>query len=184
MSTQEPARRAAHIPVLRSGALDPQDFAHATCFEAGYLTMTNAGWRNVRPVVDLAACTGCLQCYMYCPDGTVYKVPAASRPPEPADAAASPGTRSRGDAEGSRTEVRFASAIPTISGTGETLADPLRQPARSLKQPATRVAIDYDFCKGCGICAKMCAFGAIAMVSEKEALAAEAAHDGEGGDVR
>ena len=47
----------------------------------------------------------------------------ACRPPEPLDAAASPGTRSRGDAGGSRTEVRFASAIPTISGTGETLAD-------------------------------------------------------------
>lgn len=131
MSTQEPARRSAHIPVLRSGALDPQDFAHATCFEAGYLTMTNAGWRNVRPVVDLAACTGCLQCYMYCPDGTVYKV------------------------------------SDEVGG-----------------KPRTLVAIDYDFCKGCGICAKMCAFGAIAMVSEKEALAAEAAHDGEGGDVR
>ena len=43
--------------------------------------------------------------------------------PEPADAAASPSTRSRGDAGGSRTEVRNALAIPTISGTGETLAD-------------------------------------------------------------
>ncbi len=50
-------------------------------------------------------------------------VPPACRPTEAADAAASPGTRSRGDAEGSRTEVRFASAIPAISGTGETLAD-------------------------------------------------------------
>ena len=50
-------------------------------------------------------------------------VPTACQPSEPADAAASPGTRSRGDAGGSRTEVRFASAIPTISGPGETLAD-------------------------------------------------------------
>ena len=41
----------------------------------------------------------------------------------PADAAASRGTGSRGDAEGSRTEVRVASAIPTTSGTTETLAD-------------------------------------------------------------
>ena len=64
-----------------------------------------------------------------------FQVPSASRPSEPADAAASPGTRSRGDAEGSRTEVRFASAIPTISGTAETLADSLRQPAISV-QPA------------------------------------------------
>lgn len=40
-----------------------------------------------------------------------------------------PGARSRGDAEGSRAEARHASAIPAISGAGETLADPLRQPA-------------------------------------------------------
>lgn len=52
-------------------------------------------------------------------------VPPACQPAELLDAAASPGTRSRGDAAGSRTEVRFASAIPTISGTGETLADPV-----------------------------------------------------------
>ena len=62
-----------------------------------------------------------------------YGVPSACRPPEPADAAASPGTRSRGDNEGSRTEVRFASAIPTISGTGETLADSLGEPAVSVQ---------------------------------------------------
>ncbi|WP_417064655.1 YqeG family HAD IIIA-type phosphatase [Gordonibacter urolithinfaciens] len=55
------------------------------------------------------------------PEGV--SVPSACRPTEAADAAASPSTRSRGDAGGSRTEVRFASAIPTISGTGETLAD-------------------------------------------------------------
>ena len=65
-------------------------------------------------------------------EGRAYKVPhvgwnsvvpPACQPAELLDAAASPGTRSRGDAGGSRTEVRFASAIPTISGTGETLAD-------------------------------------------------------------
>ena len=59
-------------------------------------------------------------------------VPTACQPPEAADAAASPSTRSRGDAGGSRTEVspkgtscgaRFASGIPTTSGAGETLAD-------------------------------------------------------------
>lgn len=38
------------------------------------------------------------------------------------DAAASRITRSRGDAGSSRTEVRFAPAIPTTSGTAETLA--------------------------------------------------------------
>ena len=50
-------------------------------------------------------------------------VPTACRPPEHADAAASPRARPRGDAEGSRAEARAASVIPTISGTGETLAD-------------------------------------------------------------
>ena len=60
-----------------------------------------------------------------------YGVPSACRPPEPADAAAGRGTRSRGAAGGSRTEVRFASAIPTISGTTDGLADLLRQPASS-----------------------------------------------------
>ena len=41
----------------------------------------------------------------------------------PADAVAFPSTRSRGDAGDSRTGVRVAPAIPTTSGTGETLAD-------------------------------------------------------------
>lgn len=113
------SRPDAHIPTLRTPTLDPADYARSTCFEAGHLVAKNAGWRNIRPVVDQAACTGCLQCYMYCPDGTVYKV--------------------EGDA-------------------GKTL-----------------VAIDYDFCKGCGICVTLCKFDALAMIPESEALAAEAA---------
>ena len=56
-------------------------------------------------------------------DSPAEGVPSACRPPERADAAASRSTRSRGDAGDSRTEVRFAPAIPTISGTAETLAD-------------------------------------------------------------
>ncbi len=118
MTVQPPApRRPARMPILRAADLDPKDFARSTCFDAGHLVTKNAGWRNVRPVIDQDACTGCLHCYLYCPDGTVYKV---------AD-------------EGSGT-----------------------------------VAIDYDFCKGCGICAKVCAFGAVSMISEREALSAEA----------
>lgn len=109
-----PARPAAHIPTLRTGALNHADYARSTCFEAGYLVAKNAGWRNVRPVVDQAACTGCLQCYLYCPDGTVYKA-----------------------------------------------ADPVAGDAP--------VAIDYDFCKGCGICVTMCKFDAITMIPESEA---------------
>ena len=102
------------IPTLRDTCLDPAVFARTTCFEAGHLVSKNAGWRSVRPVLDEAACTRCLLCYMQCPDGTIYKV---------ADEDA------RGD---------------------------------------IRLAVDYDFCKGCGVCAKACRCGAISMVPEHE----------------
>lgn len=82
------------------------DIPEATAYEAGYLVTKNAGWRNIRPVVDLNKCVGCLQCYLYCPDGVIFK-------------------------QGSKIEL------------------------------------DYDFCKGCGICKKMCRFGAIKMEVEK-----------------
>ena len=113
-ATTAPQRPASCIPTLRSDALDPTAFAHSTCFEGGYLTVKNAGWRNIRPTIDPAACTGCLQCYLYCPDGTVFKA-----------------------------------VDPAPSGAP--------------------VAIDYDFCKGCGVCAKACRFGAITMIPESEA---------------
>lgn len=51
-----PLRPVSAIPTLRSDALDPAEFAHSTCFEGGYLTVKNAGWRNIRPVIDPAAC--------------------------------------------------------------------------------------------------------------------------------
>ena len=60
--------------------LDPAVFARSTCFEAGYLTKTNAGWRIQRPIIDAAACTGCLVCYMHCPDGAIFKVRDADCP--------------------------------------------------------------------------------------------------------
>ena len=102
------------IPTLRAAHLDPAVFARTTCFEAGHLVSKNAGWRSMRPVLDEAACTRCLLCYMQCPDGTIYKV---------ADE----------DARG-----------------------------------GIRLAVDYDFCKGCGVCAKACRCGAISMVPEHE----------------
>lgn len=99
-------------PYLREGlAATPAEFARSTCFEGGHLTSVNAGWRSVRPVIDPAQCTLCLNCYMYCPDGTVFKVR---------------------DGEGT----------------------------------CTAVAVDYDFCKGCGVCAKVCPVPCIAMVDE------------------
>ena len=102
------------IPTLRAAHLDPAVFARTTCFEAGHLVSKNAGWRSVRPVLDEAACTRGLLCYMQCPDGTIYKV---------ADEA----------------------------GRG-----------------GIRLGVDYDFCKGCGVCAKACRCGAISMVPEHE----------------
>ena len=53
-----------------------------------------------------ATAIGCLNCYLYCPDGVIFR-------------------------EGSK------------------------------------VGIDYDFCKGCGICSKICKLQAIKMEAEK-----------------
>ena len=110
------SRGEALIPTLQTDALDPADFAHTTCHDGGYLVAKNAGWRNMRPVLDAGKCTGCLQCYLYCPDGCIFH-PA----PQAADAA----------------------------GTAA-------------------VAIDYDFCKGCGVCVEVCRFGALSMVPESK----------------
>ena len=65
---------------------------------------------------------------------------AVLRTTERADAAAASSTRSRGDDGGLRTEVRGASAIPTISGTGDALADVL---SNSESFPAVDEAIDH-----------------------------------------
>lgn len=113
---EAPASRGkALIPMLQTAALDPADFAHTTCYDGGYLVAKNAGWRNMRPVLNAEKCTGCLQCYLYCPDGCVFR--SAHQVADAADAA---------------------------------------------------VAIDYDFCKGCGVCVEVCRFGAFAMVPESE----------------
>ena len=117
---RSPHAQLDHVCTLRSEVPPLVDFVNTTCYEAGYLTQINAGWRNVRPVVNAAACTGCLQCYMVCPDGVIYKVPADNK-----------------------------------AGVG--------------------VAVDLDFCKGCGVCASACKFDALAMVSEAAAKAAESA---------
>lgn len=121
---QPVSRAGARVPALQDAAIDPADFARTTCFAGGYLVAKNAGWRNKRPVVDAEKCTGCLQCYLYCPDGTVVR--RADEPADEADAA-------------------------------QTAGAP--------------IAIDYDFCKGCGVCASVCRFGALAMVPESEVTA-------------
>ncbi len=61
-------------PFLRDSV--PQTLAEipdSTAFEAGYLVTKNAGWRSVRPVIDMDRCVGCLQCYLYCPDGVISR---------------------------------------------------------------------------------------------------------------
>ena len=82
------------------------DYPEGTAYEAGFLVTKNAGWRNQKPVIDKTKCTGCMQCYLYCPDGVIC-------------------------------------------------------------QKDKLVDIDYDFCKGCGICKKMCKIGAIEMEAEQ-----------------
>ena len=83
--------------------------------KAGFLVDKNAGWRNRTPVIDSDKCVGCLQCYMYCPDGVIRKY------------------------------------ITTENG-----------------KEITRIDIDYDFCKGCGICREICRLGAISMEDSNE----------------
>ena len=82
--------------------------------------------------VDPEKCTGCLQCYLYCPDGAIFKASAADMAAPPASSQA-PATR-----------------------------------APRAATPAQAVFVDYDFCKGCGICVKACRFGALFLVSERQ----------------
>lgn len=102
------------IPRLRPHDPHPAEYDRYPAFTAGFLTSTNAGWRLTRPVIDAQACTGCLQCYLYCPDGTIRKTHADANAGEAA------------------------------------------------------VMVDLDWCKGCGICARVCNFEAIEMVPEAE----------------
>ena len=89
------------------------EYPEATCYQAGHLVTKNAGWRNKKPVINHDKCVGCLQCYLYCPDGVIKKAN-------------------------------------------------LSEKASSNKA----VAIDYDFCKGCGICSRICKLKAITMEVE------------------
>ena len=48
------------------------DYPLGTSYEAGFLVTKNDGWRSSRPIIT-DECSVCLQCYMYCPDGVIYK---------------------------------------------------------------------------------------------------------------
>ena len=130
-----PEGRRPHSRAARRRARSRRIRAHHL-FRGGYLVAKNAGWRNMRPVIDAGACTGCLQCYLYCPDGAVYKAPSDSQPAARVDVAASAAVRA---------DVDNRATVPVQSA----------------------VAVDYDFCKGCGVCVTVCRFGAIAMVAER-----------------
>lgn len=41
-------------------------------------------------------------------------------------------------------------------------------PEGAIKKMEDRIKIDYDYCKGCGICARECKFDAITMVREEK----------------
>lgn len=66
------------------------------------------GWRTYRPQVDRDVCTNCLQCWLLCPDDSVYV------------------------------------------------------------EEGAMAGYDYDHCKGCGICAKVCPVKAITMILETD----------------
>lgn len=170
------SQRCAHIPVLRQNfveqpSLDPAVFARTTCYPAGHLVAKNAGWRNVRPVVDAAACTGCLQCYLYCPDGAVF-LPLGS-------GGQASGDQAKFVAEETVEAAALAARVDSVehlAAAGPTASLALGEAhVASAKTPSASVVIDYDFCKGCGICVKVCKFDALSMVAESEALAAEQA---------
>lgn len=147
------ARGDVSIPTLRDAAPAAADYAGSTCFTAGYLVSKNAGWRNTRPELRPDLCTMCLQCYLYCPDGCVYKV-------------REPLSQARGGA--SRPNALEEASGARASAAGDSDAGSEAAPgARGRRNVA--IAIDYDFCKGCGVCAAVCKFDAIEMVPERKA---------------
>lgn len=42
-------------------------------------------------------------------------------------------------------------------------------PDGTIDKSEENLAIDYDYCKGCGVCARACAFDAIEMIKEVDA---------------
>ena len=46
------------------------------------------------------------------------------------------------------------------------MTDTKREPSEAVIVPGNRFEFNYDYCKGCGICAAECPCGAIDMVPE------------------
>ena len=50
-----------------------EDYPLGTYHEAGFLTVTNDSYRSFDYFIDKDKCKNCLECYLYCPDGTIEK---------------------------------------------------------------------------------------------------------------
>lgn len=63
-------------PQLQSDYQQPQleELPQGTYSAAGVLVEKNAGWRIDTPIIDSDKCRNCLECYLYCPDGCIYKI--------------------------------------------------------------------------------------------------------------
>ena len=71
-----------------------------------------------------------------------------------------------GDWRSSRPEIDNSKCIPCKSGRPSCYVCWLYCPEGVVKR-AVPVEIDFEYCKGCGICAEECPAGAIAMVDEE-----------------
>lgn len=96
------------------------------------------GWAVYEPIWDKEKCTKCLTCVNFCPENCIYfKNPST-------DSTSS----LRADSTSSlraRLKVGPAPLAPLGCGAGE------------------KIEIDYNYCKGCGICANECPTKAIIM---------------------
>ena len=136
----------APIAHVRHDALDYTAIAQTTCFSSGYLDHGNAGWRNVRPVVDADTCVGCRHCWMQCPDACIIRKD-----------------------DGLHAGLDATSSQPATLDPGTAPAPPAApEPALGKRPGRHPVKIDYALCKGCGICARACPVHAIEMAPEHE----------------
>jgi len=63
------------IPVKGTQIVEAQVFFMAPLSKPAPGSAGKTGaWRTQRPVVDLDKCTGCLLCWLYCPEDTVIRL--------------------------------------------------------------------------------------------------------------